>query len=469
MLNPFFLNGTQQEQSLVQDLINEQLRMYGVEVYYMPRQYITKNTVIREVIESEFNNAYPIEAYVNNFDGYNDNSQLLSKFGIQATNEINLVISQERFETYISPLSSNLPNAELGTRPKEGDLIYFPLGERLFEIKFVEHEKPFYMLQKNYVYELRCELFRYEDEVIDTGIDEIDDEVLTDGNIRTLNLISPGTAKTATAAVSGICTLGGLVSVTMTNRGERYMTPPDVKISVSPTGENATGIATLISGLTNCDGTQIGSKVQGVTITNTGCGYTVAPGIVFVGLSTDTGVGAAATTAIGNGTLRTINITDGGGGYVTAPAVTISGPGIGTTATAMAVVGSGGTISAIRFTYAGVGYTSTPTVTIAAPAGIGATVGVGTFILNEIVTGYDSGSTARVKTWTQSTGVLTINNATADFNNGEVIYGSESGAVYRVNYETEDNTVSAYPDNDTIQSEADAILDFSEGNPFGTP
>ncbi len=109
-LNPFFLQGSQGEQSLVQDLISEQLRMYGVEVYYIPRQYVTQNTIIREVITSEFNNSYPIEAYVNNFDGYGDNTQLLSKFGIQATNEINLIISQESFKEYITPLIRNLSN-----------------------------------------------------------------------------------------------------------------------------------------------------------------------------------------------------------------------------------------------------------------------------------------------------------------------------------------------------------------------
>ena len=143
MLNPFFLQGSSGEQSLVQDLINEQLRMYGVEVHYLPRQYITQNTILREVIESKFDNAYPIEAYVNNYDGYGDNTQLLSKFGIQATNELTVTISKERFELYVSPLIKNIPNIKLSTRPKEGDLIWFPLGDRLFEIKFVEHEKPF--------------------------------------------------------------------------------------------------------------------------------------------------------------------------------------------------------------------------------------------------------------------------------------------------------------------------------------
>ena len=178
MLNPFFLQGSGTEQDLVQDLINEQLRMYGVEVHYIPRKYMTTNTVIREVIESEFNNAFPIEAYVDTYDGYEGQGTILSKFGVQPLNDLNIIISKERFETYITPLIKNLPNIELSTRPKEGDLIYFPLGDRLFEIKFVEREKPFYQLQKTYVYELRCELFRYEDEIIDTSIEYIDDNVV---------------------------------------------------------------------------------------------------------------------------------------------------------------------------------------------------------------------------------------------------------------------------------------------------
>ena len=171
MLNPFFLQGSKTEQGLIQDLINEQLRMYGVDVHYLPRQYITEKTVIREVIESEFNNAYPIEAYVDTVEGYGNNPTILSKFGIQALNEITLIISKERFQNYISPLIKDQSNIKLSSRPKEGDLVYFPLGDRLFEIKYVEHEKPFYQLQGLYTYELRCELFRYEDEIIDTGID----------------------------------------------------------------------------------------------------------------------------------------------------------------------------------------------------------------------------------------------------------------------------------------------------------
>ena len=92
-LNPFFLQGAPSEQNLIQDLINEQLRMYGVEVHYMPRKFITEKTVIREVIESEFDEAHPIEAYVENFEGYGDQTTILSKFGIQSTQEITLTIT----------------------------------------------------------------------------------------------------------------------------------------------------------------------------------------------------------------------------------------------------------------------------------------------------------------------------------------------------------------------------------------
>ena len=463
-LNPFFLQGSQGEQSLVQDLINEQLRMYGVEVYYLPRQYVTKNKVIREVITSEFNQSYPIEAYVDNFDGYGENTVLLSKFGVQGTNELKLIISQERFSSYITPLIKNLPNIELATRPKEGDLIYFPLGDRLFEIKFVEHEKPFYQLQKNYVYELTCELFRGEDEVLDTGIEEIDDTFDVEGNIRSLTLIGSGSTATA---ITGRIASGAVNQIIVTSRGEKYNYPPTVAISSAPTGGiRATGLSTLRDDIVNCDGTLIGSKVQGVFITNPGAGYAVNPGIVFTGLSTNPGVGAAATTRISDNTVGVVTISDGGGGYVSAPTVTFSSPGIGTTAQGVAVVSAAGTVTAIYLTNAGAGYTVAPTITLSAPD-LG---GSGDFIPTETITGSTSGVTGIVKTWNSVTNVLTYSNVSGDFVAGETITGSESSASYVIRVIEDDNTVNKYPDNDEIELSAkDGILDFSESNPFGNP
>ena len=170
-LNPFFLQGSKNEQFLLQDVINEQLKIYGVEVFYLPRKIFKTDNIIREVQSSKFDDSFAIEAYLNNYEGYNPNSDLMTKFGLRLTNEVSLTISRERFEEFITPFLEGITSGikdglitdftfeDLIQRPKEGDLIYFPLGERLFEIKRVESEKPFYQLGRNYVYELNCELY----------------------------------------------------------------------------------------------------------------------------------------------------------------------------------------------------------------------------------------------------------------------------------------------------------------------
>ena len=481
MLNPYFQQGSRSEQNLVQDLINEQLRMYGVEIHYLPRKYLSENTIIREVIQSKFDDAYPIEAYVDNFDGYGDNTTILSKFGIQATNEITLIISKERFETYISPLIKNEQNIKLSTRPKEGDLIYFPLGDRLFEIKFVEHEKPFYQLQKNYVYELRCELFRLGDEVIDTGIDEIDDTLtggesdgLTEDGISTLigasqTLTLVGTGVTATA-VTGIITSGGVRLISVTNRGGGYTGVPRIGISSAPSG-GVTGIASarMIGGIVVCNDSANpkARSVQAVDIVNPGAGYTVAPGVRFIGGG---GAGAAATTKIGDGIVGVVTLTDAGSGYTTSPTITFSNEvflsGVTTvSAAATAVVGAGGTLTSIRLTNAGLGYSTVPTITISNPNMSSS----GDFVFNEIVTGSVSGTTGRVRTWNSTTNILEVGNVNGEFTINESIVGSTSGASHGLLSASLDPVDDGFADNINIETEADSILDFSEQNPFGIP
>lgn len=468
MLNPFFLQGSKSEQGLIQDLINEQLRMYGVEVYYLPRKYITEKTVIRELIESQFTNAYPIEAYVDSFDGYGDNPTILSKFGIQALNEITLIISRERFKNYISPLIGGQPNIKLSTRPKEGDLVWFPLGDRLFEIKYVEHEKPFYQLQGLYTYELRCELFRYEDEIIDTGIEDIDDTISGSGdqdstpvgNIQKLTMV--GVAVTATATV-GIVN-GGIRFITVTNRGGGYTSVPTVGISSAPSGgKTASAIAKMIGGIVVCnDNTNPSAQsVQSVEIVNPGYGYTVAPGIRFIG---GEGSGATATATIGDGVVGIITVTNSGSGYVTPPAITISG--ISTvSAAATAVVSVAGTITQIRITNAGLGYSVAPTITIASPS----VTGIGTFIFNEVVTGSQSGVTARVRSWNSVTNILEVSNVNGQFTAGESIVGAASSASYKLRSTDVFSAKDGFANNEEIESEADKIVDFSDRNPFGMP
>jgi hypothetical protein len=473
MLNPFFLQGSKTEQSLIQDLINEQLRMYGIEVHYLPRQYITEKTVIREVIESEFNNAYPIEAYVNTYEGYSDNPTILSKFGIQALNEITITISRERFKTYISPLLQNQPNIKLSSRPKEGDLIYFPLGKRLFEIKYVEHEKPFYQLQGLYTYELRCELFQYEDELIDTGITDIDDLGDTDengtgistsfnpyGNITNLTMVGFGITATASSSIVN----GGVRFITVTNRGGGYTSTPLVGLSSAPSGgQTASAVAEMIGGIVVCnDNVNPQAKsVQRVQIVNAGYGYTVTPGVRFIGGG---GRGATATATIGDGIVGIITVTNSGSGYVIPPSITFTGIS-SVSAAATALISASGNISAIYITNAGLGYSVPPSITISAPS-LNST---GNFIFNEVVTGSQSGVTARVKSWNSVTNVLQVSQVNGSFIPGENIVGSASSASHYLRSIDVYAARDGYNDNENIEEEADQIIDFSEVNPFGMP
>ena len=485
-LNPYFTQGTTGEQNLVQDLINEQLKMYGVDIFYLPRKYLTTNSVIREVVQSKFDVAYPLEAYVDNYDEYSGGGNLLSKFGIQSQDEVRLIISRERFENYITPLIQNQDDIKLSTRPKSGDLIWFPLDDRVYEIKDIEYAKPYYQLQDLYVYELYCELFRYEDEVIATGIDEIDDNLVgddTDGTTEdgintiqgpTQTLTMVGTGVTAAAYTSDILQ-GGIRTITLTNRGGGYSENPTVAISSAPTTNNIvpyqTGIATVrtIGGIAYCNKNVSSNlvSIQSVPITNPGAGYTQGPGIRFFGGGSD-GAGAAATSFTGDGTLGVVTFTNHGGGFTTNPTVTISGPtGVGTTATAIAEINNAGIVTFFGFTNAGSGYTTSDVVniTFSEPS----LTSTGTFVFNEIITGQTSGVTARVRTWNGTTNILEVASVTGDFRVGETITGGTSGAsrVLRLRDIEPDNV--EFADNFTIETEADAIIDFSEQNPFGTP
>ena len=480
MLNPFFQQGARTEQNLLQDLINEQLKMYGVEVHYLPRKYVTENSIIREVVQSTFDDAYPIEAYVESFDGYGDNPTLLSKFGIQATNEITLIISKERYETYISPLIKNEQNIKLSSRPKEGDLIYFPLGDRLFEIKYVEHEKPFYQLQKNYVYELRCELFRLGDELIDTGVDNIDDVLLGDeatgvnedgiptliGPSQTLTLV--GTGVTAEATISLFD--HGIQRFVISDRGSSYLNPPRVAISSAPSGGRI-GIATagLLTGIAACSNTIANPNlgvVQEVLLIDPGAGYatTNPPSVNFFAATNDNGAGAAATSVINTGIVGLATITNPGAGYTVNPTITFTGVST-VSAAATAIVSAAGTISAIYFSNSGAGYTALPTITISDPD----LTSTGSFTFNEIVTGSISGTTARVKTWNSVTNELEVYTVSGDWTVGEKIVGSSSGASHQLRVISLDPVDDGFADNINIETQADAILDFSEQNPFGIP
>ena len=543
-LNPFFLQGSQSEQRLVQSLINEQLKIYGVEVTYIPRKFVRKQTIIKEVQSSAFDDNFLLEAYVNTYEGYGGQGDIMTKFGVSLRDELTLTISRERFEDFISPFLESDEDYELASRPREGDIIFFPLGARLFEVKFVEHEEPFYQLGKNYVYQLKCELFEYEDEVIDTGIDIIDSQLEDTGYISTLQLIGTGVTATANATInpSG---RGYIREIVLNNDGSGYSSTPNVAISTAPFAAgnvNATAVAitTTRSGIFSIDR---------ILLTNAGAGYTTPPTVTITGGG---GVGAAATAAVEQSNFGIVDftITNNGVGYAAKPIVTITGISTSPAAAEVNLLADN-TISDILLKNAGIGYTIAPTITIANPSLIS---GVGNFERGEVVRGMSSGIEARVKEWDIDTKILKISNVGIGstqkaFIPGETIQATESthfivglttvatigvtttlitgintsgislnqelntlefgqlpvigtGATvtnigagqinisilslnttgvttvvsfgssvmtnYSLDFFDEDNQDTTFESNEIIESEADDILDFSEGNPFGT-
>ena len=543
-LNPFFLQGSQSEQRLTQDLINEHLKIFGVEVTYIPRKFVRKQTIIKEVQSSAFDDNFLLEAYVNTFEGYGGQGDIMTKFGVSLRDELTVTISKERFEDFISPFLEADEDYELASRPREGDIIFFPLGARLFEVKFVEHEDPFYQLGKNYVYQLKCELFEYEDEVIDTGIDVIDSQLEDIGYISTLQLIGSGTTATATAQLTP-SNKGYVREIILNNDGSGYTSTPNVAISTAPLGVgnvNATAVAitTTRAGLFSIDR---------ILLTNAGAGYTSPPLITITGGG---GVGAAATAAIEQSNFGIVDfvITNNGVGYATTPTVSIVGT---STSPAVAEINllANNTVSDIFIKNAGIGYTVAPTVVISNPS---INTGVGNFVRGELVQGMSSGIRATVKEWDTDTKILKVSNVgigttSAAFIPGEklqalestffvvglttiatigitttiitgintsgislnqelnlvefgqlpvigsgstvtsigigsitissptlnttgvttvVSFGSTVFSNYALDFFSEENQDTTFESNEIIESEADDIIDFSEGNPFGT-
>ena len=401
-LNPFFLQGSPGEQRLIQNLINEQLQIYGVEITYIPRKFVNKTSIIEEVQSSKFDDNFLLEAYVNTYEGYSGAGDIMTKFGVSLKDEVTLTISQERFTDFIAPFL-DASDYELGSRPREGDLIFFPLGARLFEVKFVEHEQPFYQLGKNYVYQLQCELFEYEDEIIDTGLDVIDSEIEDQGFITTLNLVGSGATATASATLAPAQS-GFINSLTILNDGSGYTSIPTVFISTSRNasiGVNASAVAIT----TERNGV---FSIKELVLTNAGAGYTVAHDINIIGGGGSGAIATCGITTSGRGVIS-YTITAEGSGYTTEPTVTIAGPnGAGTTATASVVIDVGNAkVSSIRPVNPGIGYTVAPTVTIADPNII---TGRGNYLLNDLIIGQTSHTEARVKSWDADTKVLKISN-----------------------------------------------------------
>ena len=410
-----------------------------------------------------FDDSFRIEAYLMNYEGFANTGDLLSKFGVRSTDEINLVISKERYDDFISPLLKMWPENErkVAYRPQEGDLIWFPLDESLFEIKYVEGKKPFYQLNNLYVYELRCERFEYEDEIIDvpevdqTGI-EVNESIKDLGNIYTIQMV--GTAATTAVATVGLATTDpnskSVQYIDLINDGYGYSLAPKVSISTAPSGGlTATAVAIMTSRSPNQK-----LAIDRILITNPGFGYTEPPTITISGGG---GSGGIATAVINTGVLGVIGISSGGVGYSTAPQIIIQGITTGSTANAETVLNSNGIVVAVRYSNAGSGYTSVPSISFTNPT---ATT-YGDYDYNEVVTGSKTGTTGYVKSWDYVNRVLKLSVVDGTFARGEAIVGA--AASYKVSTVQTNEFLDAYAENIQIENAADQILDFSQRNPFG--
>ena len=163
--NVYFNHAVKNEQHLYEDLVVESLRFYGHDVLYLPRQVVEEDTILGEDVQSTFGDAYSVEMYLENTEGFEGEGDLVSKFGVQIQEEATFIMSLRTWVRFIS-LDSNLATS---LRPNEGDLIYFPLSGSLFEIRFVEDQDPFFQLGKMFVFKMRCSLFEYSGEDFETG------------------------------------------------------------------------------------------------------------------------------------------------------------------------------------------------------------------------------------------------------------------------------------------------------------
>jgi hypothetical protein len=210
------------ERSLYQNLIKEAIQIYGHDVYYMDRQSVNEDTLFGEDTLNQFNTQHPIEMYVEDGEGYAGDKEIMTQFGLENRNEITFVVSKERFQELdrqvqiesgtdstggsilleTGTIDQSEDSSVLSTvsgdnnfyiiqdtaatdsdRPLEGDLVYHPVLTKVFEVSFVDHDEPFHQLDNNPVYKLRCKQYEYSQEVIDTGIAEIDaieDDLSTD-------------------------------------------------------------------------------------------------------------------------------------------------------------------------------------------------------------------------------------------------------------------------------------------------
>jgi hypothetical protein len=261
--NPYFSQNVRSEQGLFEDIVIESLKLYGQDIYYLPRDIVNEDRILGDDVPSRFNSSYKIEMWIENVDGFDGEGDLFTKFGVEIRDQATFVVSRRRWNQTILRHDNEITVK----RPAEGDLLYIPFSQKLFQITHVEHEQPFYQLQNLPTFKLRCELFEYNDEDFDTNVEVIDDIQNDYAYAYNLTMNTTKTTATATATLSG----GNVSSINLTAAGLGYTTAPAVTVS-----GDATAVAVL-------DGT---GTIASITVTSAGGSYTSVP-TVTIGAPTE--------------------------------------------------------------------------------------------------------------------------------------------------------------------------------------
>lgn len=344
------------QQNLIEDLIIESIKIYGYDNFYIPRTIVKEDDLFGEDVLSKFDNALPLEMYVKNVEGFDGEGEFLSRFNVEVRDQITFSIAQRRWQEEISIEDRKLDNqGERINRPTEGDLIFFPLTGQMYEIKYVDKQPIFYQMGQLQMYDLRCELFEFSHERIDTGVKAIDD-LAARHSINVLNFQILLEASKERALGTTVLTNDKVTSVSLSNLGD-YAEAPTMTFGAPPAAQKAIATSSINSG--SVAGATVNSNLQG-------SGYTSNVAVTFSNPETTQRVTATATATISGGSVSAVTLTENGGFYSSAPPVSISASPSGDDAVLTSTI-SGTSVLSINIQSAGSGYTSTPTVTIGTP------------------------------------------------------------------------------------------------------
>lgn len=279
--NVYFSQAVKSEQNLYEDLIIESLGIYGQDVYYIPRTIVNRDSILNEDPASTFDDAFLMEMYIENAEGFEGEGDLYSKFGLQIKDTATFIVSRRRWDDRVGPFSSQVENP----KPMEGDLVFLPMTNSFFEINFVEDEQPFYQLSNLPVYKLECSLFEYNDEDFETGVESIDTATAKAAYQLPMDItITGGNHFTVGEIVEQIITpaSGGTPAVRVFGEVQQRTKSSDIlsKIWVSNIGSDGT--------------TETKTFTTGATITGKESGFTGTIATIYSDVTNQTGTSWAA-------------------------------------------------------------------------------------------------------------------------------------------------------------------------------